>query len=104
MAVGSDTPNLLAMQRFGDPSFDLFKLSDEHNELRAVLRELCEKEVAPYAADGDEHPRSGCRRGRRFHRCRGSRAGVRIVLADPGRQQTRHDWADPPRLRRVEEA
>jgi alkylation response protein AidB-like acyl-CoA dehydrogenase len=45
------------MQRFGDPSFDLFKLSDEHNELRAVLRDLCEKEIAPYAADVDESSR-----------------------------------------------
>ncbi|HZA11630.1 acyl-CoA dehydrogenase [Mycobacterium sp.] len=41
----------------GDPSFDLFKLPDEHNELRAVLRALCEKEIAPYAADVDEHSR-----------------------------------------------
>ena len=41
----------------GDPSFDLFKLSDEHNELRAVLRALCEKEIAPYAAEVDETAR-----------------------------------------------
>jgi alkylation response protein AidB-like acyl-CoA dehydrogenase len=45
------------MKRFGDPSFDLFKLSDEHSELRAVLRDLCEKEIAPSAADVDEHSR-----------------------------------------------
>ena len=57
MAVGSVSPNLAGMQRFGDPSFDLFTLSDEHNELRAVLRELCEKEIAPYAADVDESSR-----------------------------------------------
>ena len=31
----------------GNPSFDVFKLPDEHNELRAVLRDLCEKEIAP---------------------------------------------------------
>jgi alkylation response protein AidB-like acyl-CoA dehydrogenase len=37
----------------GNPSFDLFKLSDEHIELRSVLRDLCEKEIAPYAADVD---------------------------------------------------
>lgn len=30
--------------------FDLFKLSDEHNELRAVLRDLCETQIAPYAS------------------------------------------------------
>ncbi len=41
----------------GNPSFDAFKLSDEHNELRAVLRDLCEKENAPYAADVDEKAR-----------------------------------------------
>ncbi len=41
----------------GNPDFDLFMLSDEHNELRAVLRDLCEKEIAPFAADVDEKAR-----------------------------------------------
>jgi alkylation response protein AidB-like acyl-CoA dehydrogenase len=41
----------------GNPSFDAFKLPDEHNELRSVLRDLCEKEIAPYAADVDEKAR-----------------------------------------------
>jgi alkylation response protein AidB-like acyl-CoA dehydrogenase len=41
----------------GNPSFDVFKLPDEHNELRAVVRDLCEKEIAPYAADVDENSR-----------------------------------------------
>src|SRR3954454_24982355 len=41
----------------GNPSFDAFKLPDEHHELRAVLRDLCEKEIAPYAADVDEKAR-----------------------------------------------
>lgn len=41
----------------GNPSFDAFKLSDEHNELRSVLRDLCEKEIAPHAADVDEKAR-----------------------------------------------
>src|SRR3954471_6005916 len=41
----------------GNPSFDLFKLSDEHDELRSVLRDLCDKEIAPYAADVDEKAR-----------------------------------------------
>jgi alkylation response protein AidB-like acyl-CoA dehydrogenase len=41
----------------GNPSFDAFKLADEHNELRSVLRDLCEKEIAPYAADVDEKAR-----------------------------------------------
>ena len=41
----------------GNPSFDAFKLADEHNELRSVLRDLCEKEIAPYAADVDAKAR-----------------------------------------------
>jgi alkylation response protein AidB-like acyl-CoA dehydrogenase len=41
----------------GNPSFDVFKLPDEHIELRAVLRDLCEKEVAPHAADVDQNER-----------------------------------------------
>jgi len=41
----------------GNPSFDLFALSEEHNDLRAVLRALCEKEIAPYAAEVDETAR-----------------------------------------------
>ena len=45
------------MAGFGNPVFDLFKLPDEHNELRAVLRDICETEIAPYAADVDEHAR-----------------------------------------------
>ena len=40
-----------------NPSFDLFKLPAEHNELRAVLRDLSEKEIAPYAADVDQNSR-----------------------------------------------
>ena len=40
-----------------NPSFDAFKLSDEHIELRAVLRDLCDKEIAPHAADVDEKAR-----------------------------------------------
>ncbi len=45
------------MKRYGNPSFDLFSLPDEHNELRSVLRDLCEKEIAPHAADVDENAR-----------------------------------------------
>jgi len=41
----------------GNPSFDVFRLSEEHDEMRAVLRELCDKEIAPYAADVDEKAR-----------------------------------------------
>jgi alkylation response protein AidB-like acyl-CoA dehydrogenase len=45
------------MKRYGNPAFGLFDLSDEHNELRGVLRDLCEKEIAPHAADVDENAR-----------------------------------------------
>jgi alkylation response protein AidB-like acyl-CoA dehydrogenase len=45
------------MAGFSNPTFDVFELSDEHNELRAVLRDLCEKGIAPYAADVDEQAR-----------------------------------------------
>lgn len=41
----------------GNTAFDVFKLPDEHIELRAVLRDLCEKEIAPHAADVDEQAR-----------------------------------------------
>jgi alkylation response protein AidB-like acyl-CoA dehydrogenase len=40
-----------------DSGFDAFKLPDEHRELRAVLRNLCETQIAPYAADVDEKAR-----------------------------------------------
>jgi alkylation response protein AidB-like acyl-CoA dehydrogenase len=40
-----------------DSSFDVFKLPGEDDELRAVLRDLCEEEIAPHAADVDEHSR-----------------------------------------------
>ena len=41
----------------GDPSFDVFRLPEEHDELRAAIRALCEKEIAPYAAAVDEDAR-----------------------------------------------
>ncbi|MBJ7289709.1 acyl-CoA dehydrogenase family protein [Williamsia sp.] len=41
----------------GNSSFDVFALPDEHTELRAVLRDLCEKQIAPYAAEVDEDSR-----------------------------------------------
>ena len=89
-------------RRSGNPDFDLFKLPDEHDELRAVLRDLCEKEIAPLrrrsrrafalpgrGAQGADRRglrggarargvrRPGRRRGRHLHRHRGGRAGVR---------------------------
>ena len=41
----------------GNPSFDVFQLPAEHVELRAAIRALSEKEIAPYAADVDENAR-----------------------------------------------
>ena len=41
----------------GNPDFDLFRLADEHDELRAAIRALAEKEIAPHAADVDENAR-----------------------------------------------
>ena len=41
----------------GNPSFDVFKLPEEHDELRAAIRALAEKEIAPHAADVDENSR-----------------------------------------------
>ena len=41
----------------GKPSFDLFKLEGYHDELRAAIRALAEKEIAPYAKDVDENSR-----------------------------------------------
>ncbi len=41
----------------GNPDFDLFKLGEEHDELRSAIRALSEKEIAPHAADVDEKAR-----------------------------------------------
>lgn len=40
-----------------NPEFGLFKLGEEHDELRAAIRALAEKEIAPYAKDVDENSR-----------------------------------------------
>ncbi|MEB3032678.1 acyl-CoA dehydrogenase [[Mycobacterium] nativiensis] len=40
-----------------NPSFDLFQLPEEHDELRVAIRALAEKEIAPYAKDVDERAR-----------------------------------------------
>ena len=98
----------------------MFKLPEEHDELRAVLRDLCEKEIAPYAADVDENPRfpdealkalneSGFSAVHVPEEYGGQGADsvatcivieevarvVRVVVADPRGQQARHDGADP---------
>ncbi|MCK9920358.1 acyl-CoA dehydrogenase family protein [Frankia sp. AgPm24] len=38
-------------------SFDLYQLPEEHIALREAVRGLADKEIAPYAADADEHER-----------------------------------------------
>lgn len=40
-----------------DPSFDVFRLPEEHEELRAAIQALAEKEIAPHAAAVDEDAR-----------------------------------------------
>jgi alkylation response protein AidB-like acyl-CoA dehydrogenase len=40
-----------------NPGLDTYQLADEHHELRAAVRALSEKEIAPHAADVDEHAR-----------------------------------------------
>jgi alkylation response protein AidB-like acyl-CoA dehydrogenase len=40
-----------------DASFGLYQLGEEHEALRAAVRALSEKEIAPYAADVDENER-----------------------------------------------
>jgi alkylation response protein AidB-like acyl-CoA dehydrogenase len=41
----------------GNPAFDLFQLPEEHVELRAAIRALSEKEIAPHAAEVDAQSR-----------------------------------------------
>lgn len=41
----------------GNPDFDLFKLEDFHDELRAAICGLAEKEIAPHAKDVDGNSR-----------------------------------------------
>ena len=40
-----------------DPTFDTYRLTDEHDVLRETIRTLAEKEIAPHAADVDERER-----------------------------------------------
>ena len=41
----------------GNPNFSLFQLGEEHDELRAAIRALSEKEIAPHAKAVDEDAR-----------------------------------------------
>ena len=38
----------------GNTDFDLFKTSEEHEELRAAVRAVAEDKIAPHAAEADE--------------------------------------------------
>src|SRR5487761_2560193 len=49
-------PTILLMS-VGNPDFHQYELSDEQRMLRAAVRELSEKEIAPHAADVDEQAR-----------------------------------------------
>ncbi|EQD81353.1 acyl-CoA dehydrogenase [Saccharopolyspora spinosporotrichia] len=40
-----------------DPSFETYRLADEHDALREAVRALAEKEIAPFAAEVDEQER-----------------------------------------------
>jgi alkylation response protein AidB-like acyl-CoA dehydrogenase len=40
-----------------NPDFTAFQLNDEHRQLRDVLRELCDKRIAPHASDVDADSR-----------------------------------------------
>ena len=105
-----------------DPGFDLYRLSDEHEAIRAAVRAVCADKVAPHAAEVDEtaqfpqasydaarrrlpraaHPRE-VRRGRRgcardVHRHRRGSPSVRSVVADTSSQQAGHDAAAARRI------
>jgi len=43
--------------QFGNPQFDRYALAEEHDGLRAAVRAMAEKEIAPYAAAVDEDER-----------------------------------------------
>ena len=45
------------MRRGANPDFGVFQLPDEHEELRAAIRALAEKEIASHAADVDANSR-----------------------------------------------
>jgi alkylation response protein AidB-like acyl-CoA dehydrogenase len=47
----------ITVQVVSNPNFSAYQPLEEHTELRAALRSLCEKEIAPHAADVDEHAR-----------------------------------------------
>ena len=41
----------------GNPDFDLYTISEEHEALREAIRPVCENKIAPHAADVDEESR-----------------------------------------------
>jgi alkylation response protein AidB-like acyl-CoA dehydrogenase len=51
------TDNQECAPMVGNPDFNLFQLEDFHDELRAAIRGLAEKEIGPYAKDVDGNSR-----------------------------------------------
>jgi alkylation response protein AidB-like acyl-CoA dehydrogenase len=47
----------LAIVSTGNPSFDLYQLSEEHEAVREAVRAVSRDKIAPYAAEVDEHSR-----------------------------------------------
>ena len=112
----------------GNPDFDLFQLPEEHVALREAIRALAEKDIEPTPPTSTRTHASRVRRSppssptastpSTFPRNTTVRAPtrsppassskksprVRVVVADPGRQQARHDGPDPQRLRRPQAA
>ena len=113
----------------GNPTFDVFKLPEEHDELRAAIRALAEKEIAPYAAEVDEKPRfpeealaalnasgfSAIHVPEEYDGQGADSVATCIVIEEvarvcasssliPGGEQARHHGADPARLGGAEEA
>ena len=39
----------------GNPDFDLFRTSEEHEEIRAAIREIADEQIAPHAAEVDRN-------------------------------------------------
>ena len=110
----------------GDSSFDVFRLPEEHDELRRAIRALAEK-IAPHAAAVDEEARFpqealdalnasgfnavhvpeeyGGQGADSVAACIVIEEVARVdasAVADPGGQQAGHHGPDPARLRRAE--
>ena len=120
---GTSCPGSASPGEVAWATFDVYRLPEEHEAIREAVREVCDARVAPNAAEADEtsefpqgvydalravglprpaHPGRvrRRRRGRAGHRDRDRGGGprLRLVLADPGGEQARHDAAAAGRL------